>query len=540
MLTELHARNLGIVDDVAIELGPGLTAITGETGAGKTLLIEALELLLGARADAGLVREGATEARVEGRFVLADGREVVLGRVVPIEGRSRAYFDGRLATAAELVELAAELVDLHGQHPHVSLLTPAVQRASLDQFAGAPALDPLRELRAARLELREVQRDLAALGGDEHERARELDLLGFQIAEIEQASISDSSEDVALEAEEVLLADATAHRDALAELYRILEGPASDALGTAIATLAGRAPFTALEHRLRSLHAELADVEHEARVVREGIPEDEDRLELVRARRQLLRELRRKYGDTLGEILEFSERARVRQLELEGYSERASALEAAGQEASGRASAAAIALTSARRAAAAPLAAAVVVHLRELAMPAATFDVLVEPGEPGEDGADTVTFLLAPNPGEPPRPVARAASGGELSRAMLALRLVLTDAPPTVVFDEIDAGIGGEAGTAVGRLLARLAGHHQVLCVTHLAQVAAFADAQLVVEKREEDGRTVARVASVGGEARIAELSRMLAGLGESTHARRHASELLDSAGRGGRGGDGR
>jgi DNA repair protein RecN (Recombination protein N) len=242
-----------------------------------------------------------------------------------------------------------------------------------------------------------------------------------------------------------------------------------------------------------------------------------------------LRELTRKYGETLADVRAYGVEAARRLADLESFEARASELETERETTRNRAASSAASLSRARLGAAGALAEAVTPHLRELAMPAAAFEVVVEQAEPTDDGADRVTFLLSANPGEPPRPLARVASGGELSRAMLAARVVLSEAPPTLVFDEIDAGIGGEAGAAVGRLLADLAGRHQVLVVTHLAQVAAFADAQVVVEKREQGKRTVASAQTVAGEERVRELSRMLAGVGESAHARSHAAELLDA-----------
>src|SRR5438552_2765843 len=286
-LLELHVADLGIVADLTLVLGPGLTAITGETGAGKTLLVEAVELLVGGRADTTLVRDGASEARVEGRFVDADtGGEVVLARVVPLDGRSRAYVDGRLATVGELAEVGARLVDLHGQHAHQSLLAPAIQRAALDRFAGAPATDPLVAHRAARAEMRRIDAELAALGGDDRARARELDLLRFQISEIDAAGLDDATEDVALEAEEALLADALSHREALAAAYGAVEGPALDTVGAAVAALAGRAPFAELAERLRATQAELAELGREPRVARDTGEGDPPRLGGVRAGRR--------------------------------------------------------------------------------------------------------------------------------------------------------------------------------------------------------------------------------------------------------------
>ena len=545
MLVELHVVDLGIVADLDLLLTPGLTAITGETGAGKTLLVEAVELLAGGRADPAMVREGAVEARIEGRFTDVSGDEVVLARVVPRDGRSRAYVDGRLATATELAERGTSLVDLHGQHAHQSLLQPAVQRAALDRYAGPDALAALDEYRAARAEAREVEQSLAALGGDERARARELDLLRFQVEELTRAELDDPDEDATLEHEEDLLADAAAHSEALAHAYESLEGPAMDGLGAALTALDGRAPFAALTARIRSLHAEVADVEAELRAAADGVIEDPERLEAVRRRRQLLHELRRKYGDTVGEMIAYAADLDTRVAELESYEARAAELEARAAAVEQQVVTAAARLSAARRRAAEPLARAVEEHLHDLAMPHARVTVEVADAERTDDGADDVVFLLAPNPGEPFRPLARAASGGELSRAMLAVRVVLTAAPPTLLFDEVDAGIGGAAGTAVGRLLATLGARHQVLCVTHLAQVAAFADTQVVVEKVVELGagasagrdgaagdaeRTIAHADVVDGADRVAELSRMLAGLGDSLTARDHAAELLATA----------
>jgi DNA repair protein RecN (Recombination protein N) len=539
MLTELRVENLGIIDEVSVTLGRGLTAITGETGAGKTLLVEALDLLLGGRADPSLVRDGATEARVEGRFVIddggensgsdGDGTEIVLARVVPANGRSRAYVDGRMATVAELAAHGRALVDLHGQHEQQSLLIPQEQRALLDLFVGEPAERAKAAVAAARTELRSIEDDLAELGGDERARARELDLLRFELSEIEDAELRDADEPDKLAAEEEALANAAAHREGLDTARRLVDGPATDAVGEAMAALTGSDRFAALESRLAAVQAELADLAHETRVASELTVDDPERLSEVRARRQRLRALCRKYGPTIAEVEAFRVETATRLAQIEGAEERRAALvprqergEVALAKAQGR-------LLAARQGGAPVLAAAVTERLGELALGRAECHIEVD--ATAGDGSGEVTFMLAPNPGESARPLAKAASGGELSRVMLALRVVLSEAPPTLVFDEVDAGLGGEAGVAVGRALALLGGKHQVLCVTHLAQVAAFADAQLSVRKEERGGRTHARVELLLDDARVHELSRMLAGVGESAHARRHASELLLVAG---------
>nr|MBA2283507.1 AAA family ATPase [Acidimicrobiia bacterium] len=326
MLIELRVENLGVIEHATLLLGPGMTALTGETGAGKTMVVDAIELLVGGRADPGVVRAGADEAMVEGRFELADGSEVVLGRVVPRSGRSRAYVDGRLAPASALAEWGEKLVDLHGQHAHQSLLGTATQRAALDRFAGVD----LGPLSAARAEVARIDAALAALGGDERARARELDLLSYQVAELDRAELDDPHEEAALEVEEDALADAVAHQAAAVGAVAALsdDGGAADALATAIGALAGRAPFATLDERLRAVAAELTDVAGEVRAVGEGIEEDPARVEAVRQRRQLLRDLRRKYGETLADVLAFAVEARERLAELAGYEERAGALDA--------------------------------------------------------------------------------------------------------------------------------------------------------------------------------------------------------------------
>ena len=523
MLTELRIHDLGVIAELSLVLGPGMTALTGETGAGKTMLVEALDLLVGGRSDATLVRPGAAEAVVEGRFV-HDGEELVLARVVPADGRSRAYVDGRLATAASLAELGARLVDLHGQHAHQSLLATATQRASLDHFA---SID-LAPLAAARRRVAELEAALAALGGDARARAREIDLLRFQVDEIAKAQLDGPGEDAELEKESLVLSDASAHREAAARAVAALtdDGGGLDGVRSALAAVQGREVFAGAVDRLHGLAVELDDVAAELRGQAEAIEDDPERLAWIGDRRAQLRELRRKYGDSLEEVLAFHGEAEERLGELEGFEGRAAALEGERTEALAAVDTEAERVGEARRVAAPRLARAVGDHLRQLAMPRARLDVAVGGGPP----CDEVTFLLGANPGEPTLPLAKVASGGELARTMLALRLVLTEAPDTLVFDEVDAGVGGEAALAVGRALGALGRRHQVLVVTHLPQVAAFADAQVAVSKRTAGGRTEAGAVTVSGDARVRELSRMLSGMTDSSSARSHAEELLAAA----------
>jgi DNA repair protein RecN (Recombination protein N) len=524
VLTELAVRNLGVIEELVLVLAPGMTALTGETGAGKTLLVDAIELLVGGRAESGVVRHGAGECSIEGRFVI-DDTEVVLSRVIPRDGRSRAYRNGRLATVGQLAEEGRRLVDLHGQHSHQSLLGVAEQRSALDKFGGVD----LGPLRAARARVAELDAELAALGGDERARAREIDLLRYQVDELDGAHLDDPEEDRGLEAEEDRLADATAHRDAGARAVDALtgDGGALDALGLARAGLAGRAPFAELEARLHALEAEAADIGAELRHLGDEIADDPERLGEVRARRQLLRELIRKYGETLHEVIAYRDEARERLDLLVSHDARAAALESQRGAALADADVEARRVGAARRAAAPRLGSAVQSHLLELALPKARVEIDVD----GESG-DAVTYRFAANPGEDLAPLARVASGGELARTMLALRLVVTEAPPTLVFDEVDAGIGGQAALAVGRSLASLGATHQVLVVTHLAQVAAYADAQIAIDKREAKSRTTVSASPVSGDARAVELSRMLSGMPSSATARDHAEELLETAAR--------
>ena len=528
MLLELTVADVGVIPELSLVLGPGMTALTGETGAGKTLVVTAIELLVGGRADGSIVRPGAPEARVEGRFVDREGQEIVLSRVVPADGRSRAYRNGRPVPVSVLAELGGGLVDLHGQHTHQSLLAPAAQRDALDRYGSVD----LNDLAASRDALAAVESMLRTVGGDAAERARGAELLRHEVDELAGAALDDPDEELALEAEEDLLAAAAEHRHAAALAVAALvdEGAAGDAVATALAAVTGRAPFGEIEDRLRAAAAEINDAAGDLRRAGEAIEDDPVRLDDVRARRHLLRQLRRRHQvATLADLIAVEADARRRLDELETAERQASDLERARNEASEAVLAAAAAVGRARRSVAPALAAAVESRLRQLALPRARLEVAVGEDDPGDD----IRFLLAADGGPPALPLSRTASGGELSRTMLALRLALgsTDTG-TLVFDEVDAGIGGEAALAVGRALSALATETQILVVTHLPQVAAFADDQVVVAKADGCGRAAATARLLDGADRVVEVSRMLSGQPESDAAHSHAEELLSVAAR--------
>ena len=377
-------------------------------------------------------------------------------------------------------------------------------------------------------EIREIDRALAELGGDDRTRARELDLLRYQLDELDAAGLEDPDEDDRLDEEEDLLADAVRHREVAEQTSDALVGDDGihDRLQTVVGSVAGRAPFVELESRLRSAAAELSEAAHDLRDLVDAITDDPERLDSIRRRRHQLSELRRKYGETLADVIAERERVRERLDELSSHDQRAEELDRRRLAAMKAERAAAAVVAKARRAAAPALGGGVQERLRELAMPHA--EVVVDVS--GDDPADDVSFLLAANPGSPPQPMAKVASGGELSRSTLALRLELTVGPPSLVFDEVDTGIGGEAAWAVARSLQSLADRHQILVVTHLPQVAAFAGSQLSVTKRAAGGSTEATVVPLDDDARVEEIARMLSGQPDSDVGRDHAIALLAEA----------
>ena len=531
MLVELSIENLGIIESSRLTFDSGFTAFTGETGAGKTMLVEAIGLVVGQRADVSVIRDGAEEARVEARFVTSgpDGDvETILCRVLHREGRSRAYINDRMATVATLAEVGQSLVDIHGQHAHQRLMSASVQRDSLDAF-GKVDTSALREAREA---VTQIDANLAALGGDEKSRVREIDLLSFQCEEIENAGLSRPDEDQTLSREVDELGDVVRHQEALQKVSALLsdDGNTVDLLGQVSRSLSPISSMREVRERVENLLAELNDISHTVRGAAENSEENPERLEEIRLRRQALRDLVRKYGDTIADVMAFGAEARTRLNELLSYSERVQDLETSRVAALKVLHSRQLEVGRQRRKTAPGLAAAVEKRLRLLALPHATIQVAVG-DEVSDPSGEAVSFMLAANPGSAPMPITKVASGGELARVMLALRLVLTTDPATMVFDEVDAGIGGAAAVAVAQALRELGNDHQVFAVTHLAQVAASAHSHIVVSKSVKSGKTYGRATKVLQEDRVGEIARMLSGGIADESALTHAQEILNTLG---------
>lgn len=560
MIEEIAIRGLGVIAEAVLELGPGLTVLTGETGAGKTMVMSALGLLLGGRADTALVAAASPRLFVEGRLridpggpvaarvhdaggELEDGDTLLLGRTVSIEGRSRAWVGGASAPVGLLGDLANHLVVVHGQHEQQGLARPGRAREVLDRFAGTEAGALLAEYRETYRALKAVRARLADIVGRAAERAVEADGLRFGLEEI-AAVDPQPGEDAALAVEVARLAHAADLGAAARSAQEALRGdPAErggpDAVGllgharSALAAASGHDPeLGRLAERLVELSHLLGDVSADLASYAAGIDVDPVRLAAAQDRQADLSRLCRKYGARIDDVLEWAATAAPRLLELDSDADARDDLRGQEKTLEDSLTCTAAALRAARTVAAGRLAEQVQAELAGLAMPQARFVVLVEASQPGPDGADDVEFRLAAHPGAPDRPIHKGASGGELSRIMLALQVVLAgaDPAPTFVFDEIDAGIGGRAAVEVGARLARLARTAQVLVVTHLPQVAAYADAHLVVEKGSAGQVTRTAVTALDDRARLRELSRMLAGQSDSKAARAHAKELLAAA----------
>ena len=571
MLHVLNIKDYALVDHLELAFAPGFNVLTGETGAGKSIIVDAIGLLLGKRADEGLIRAEARQARVEGLFVLApeeveaardaleeaglpadDAEEVVVVREINHQGRNVCRVNGAIVPLRTLAALGERLVDIHGQNQQLPLLNIRTQRAILDSFGG---LEPLTaQVAEAVARLRAARQELADLRGDEREQARRADLLRYQADEIAAASLQ-PGEDEQLEAERTIAANAERLRDLAAQAYDALyEGEsraaAVDSLSAVEQAVSGIAQvdpsMAGLRDDAESLVIQAQELAHSLQAYRDGVEVDPGRLQEIEDRLEVVRRLKHKYGATVEEVLLFGEEAAA---ELDGIThsgERAQALEAEELELLALVGARSAELSLRRQDAAERLSAAVQAELADLAMESTTFQVAVTQ-QPSDDGApvtwpdgsegryafdatgiDRAEFLLSPGLGEPLRLLAATASGGETSRLMLAIKGVLAAGagPPTLIFDEIDAGIGGRVGAVVGVKTWQLSANRQVLCVTHLPQIAAFADVHVRIEKGVVEGRTVTSAEVLASDGIVEELAHMLGG--SSLAARRHAQEMLE------------
>jgi len=525
LLDELIVENLGIIERAHLRPGSGLVAFTGETGAGKTMLLGALRLLLGGPARSDLIGPHGDEARVEGRFVRADGEEQVVARTVST-GRSRAYLNGRLATAGALEELGTGLVEMVAQHEKHGLSRPAEVRALIDRALPPEGRELLGAYRLAWDNLTSIRADLDRLGGDRRALERELDLVEYQVEEISTAGFSVGDDE-----ELAAAASRARHAEELATRLRDARTAIEEAIHQTGGSTSQLSKAADLDPGLGDLAEEsavalavLSELGSDLRVAFEAVVTDPQAAEATERRLAQLGDLRRKYGDSLQDVLEFAEGANRRRAELSGLLAGAERLEAELVVAQQAVTGAGARLLEARRETAEDIAARATVHLQDLGLPGPILRLVVEPADPGMAGADRVGVLFASDDRLEPGPVGRVASGGELSRLVLSLRLAGGSGHTSILaFDEVDAGVGGKTALELGRKLASLATDRQVLCVTHLPQVAAFADQHFVIGR---SGTQVA-VSPVDQELRIEELSRMLAGLPDSEQGRNHAEELI-------------
>lgn len=570
MLEHLSINSLGVIEETTVEFDPGFTVVTGETGAGKTMVVTALTLLLGARADAGTIRAGDTKATVEAGFTLPSNhhsilaareagaevdeeqsqRHLVVTRSITASGtgtRSRATAGGRGVPVALLSEIGEHAVAIHGQADQLRLKSTTAQRHALDAFGGKPLADALAEYRQTYTTLQEVSAQLQELITQEQERAREAENLQRSLEEIDNANIQQNEDrDIQerikrLESVEEFRHAARISTTALSGDDNNLDAPSAESLveiaRQAIAETPGEdKELQQISARLTTVGIELADITAEISQFASNLDDDGPAaLNQAQSRLAELNRLKKLYGPDLEDVLTWAHEQRPRLDELQGDTDRIEYLTERQLELTKDLKTQGQQLTALRQTAGQELGEQVTQELHGLLMPTAKFSVGIEPtDQPGPHGFDEIALLLQPHPGAGPRPLGKGASGGELSRIMLALEVVLakTDPVPTFIFDEIDAGVGGEAAVQIGRRLARLAKHVQVIVVTHLPQVAAYADKHLRVNKAPdvEAGFTTSDVTELVGEERVSELARMLAGHADSTSAREHAKELLETS----------
>ena len=563
MIEQLHIQGIGVIVDAQVDLGPGLTVITGETGAGKTMILSGIELLRGARAESGQLRESGEQAEVDAVVTVDQERQKLLGdvledlgvdieddaliarRTVSGNGRSRAYLSGRPVPVSALTQVWSVLVSVHGQADQARLRQAAAQRDLVDRFGGVQVREALTAYQAVWREWKDVEQELSQSRASLSEGERTSTLLRLGIAEIDEVAPERGEKD-ALDAEAAVLEHAGGLRDAAVSARTLLSGQGEDVDTSSVISMISRAQehllsMADVDDRLRELgvrlsHAatEIADIDAELGDYRRNLDADPARQAWVEQRRSRLKALCKSYGATVEDVIQWRAEAKARVNAVDGGSQRVEELAQRETLLAQQAQEAADVLSQRRRDAAATMAGRVETELHELSMPEARIhaEVATDVADLHLHGADDVRILLAPHPGADPRPIGKGASGGELSRLALAFEVALADSAPTptMIFDEVDAGVGGAVAVEVGRRLSRLAASTQVVVVTHLPQVAAFADHHLVVEKGSNGAVTAASVRGVDGDERVAELVRMLSGLQGSSTGAAHAEELLEVA----------
>ena len=562
MLEELSIQNYALIDRLTVRFAPGMNVLSGETGAGKSILVGSLSLLHGARADTTAIRTGTDECRVAGTFRVGNSSEVadwldergieldegvlIIRRTVKRAGRGGIYVQSTPVTLSDLNELTSLIFDIHGQHDHQSLLDEDNHRRVLDRFGGHE--DLARTLRAEFVELSSLKKRFDHMESNERQRLREMDILSFAVREIDEARLV-AGEEEQLDGERRILTQHERLFAALDELHDSIAENRGGAMAMLRTARSAMETVTSIDEgisdvaqRLDDLFFELEDVTEVVRDYRDSTEFSPNRLEEVESRLALIHKLQKKYGESVAEILEYCEESRAQLEGFETWEEDKERLRAEMREREKKVLQMAGELSEKRRAAAAALSTEILERLCVLGMPKTTFEIAVEPrtGESGRatcgpNGLDRVLFRISPNPGEPLKPLSEIASGGELSRVMLALKSALAenDHVGSMVFDEIDSGIGGEVAVSVGEHLHMLSRDKQVLCITHLASIAARADSHIRVEKAERNGRTVTEIAIVSGDERVDEIARMLAGDKEGSASRNHAVDLLRRSGNG-------
>lgn len=544
MLSELHIKNFALIDEAYLHFNEGLNILTGETGAGKTVIIEAMNLLFGKRADPILIGSRDKEALVEASFS-TDSSEVILSRLVSKEGKNKCYINGKLATLAMLAEMGDKMVDFHGQHEHQALLKVSSHLDYLDRFGGESFLEIRERLGQGYQELKRLREEMDELRISERDRISRLDLLKFQIEEIKKADLK-MGEEEELERERLLLQNAEKLHQAISTARQALiqdDVPAQAGLGASENIEVASQSLSSIAHldevpkkmaeRLEELSYEIQELASELRTYSDSISFDPQRLDEVESRLSVISLLKKKYGDTLKEILQHQKQAEKDLSSLENGATRLADLEKEEKKRQQVLEEQALSLSGERKKLAKKLEQDVEKELKELNLKNCRFKIsFAKEEELTLHGFDKVEFLISPNPGESLKPLAKIASGGEVSRIMLALKIALikADPVPSLIFDEIDSGIGGKTAAEVGKKLVYLSSSHQIVCITHLPQIASFADSHFFVSKEVKQKETTTKVVALDSKGKLEELSRMLSGVGVSDITKKHAEELLLSA----------